>query len=419
MTSAYSTKVLELVAKEVSGYFTGTDIVKVLEDFGMEREVIQYPNTKWWTINEAFKYIKQNYKNPDDDISKLIMKFLDPLQHNLNMEVSERLANRVEAFLNYDNFYIINTGKEYLVLSSKEMDEMHSPPVEAIEQEENNKKSDEEKIKKDTELIRKLRDTHQSYMDVVELFCQDTKKPTKELNEAYLFLTTNIESIIKKLDLKYHHIFFYKPFKKDLYTAEIEWNGTGNLEDIKFNPRLSWDAVRPNLHSTHSRICELLRLSEITEKMSDEEKCLEQIKALISEKRALKPSAKIDDVKKIEVLHKYESQKAPQKLLKNSTIRFDDTIPAIFVDEIEVSLPAYGKEHYFCRAIWKRRKNEAIDWSIIYDEMGDKDTSLVLDKENWRYIYDAKNAVNKRIREVVGASEDLFQWKDKTVKRLY
>lgn len=419
-SSKYSSKVLELVAKEISGYFTGTEIVKLLEEFGLKRDVIQYPNTKWWTINEAFKYIQQNYEDPDGHISKLIMDFLHPLQHNLNNETSEKLADKVEKYLKYDNFYVENTGKEYIIFSSDEMEEIHSIPEEVIEQEEDDKKKDEEKIKKNAELIKTLRDNHQSLMDVVEIFCQNSKKPTKELNDAYLFLVKKIENIIKQLDLKHYQIYFYKPFKKDIYTAEYEWNGDGSIfSPIKLTPKLSWDAVRPHMYETHSKISEIYRMTEETEEMSDDEKRLEQINALISEKRTIKTTPKTDGVKKMEILHKYEDKKTPKKTLKNSVVRFDDTIPAIFVDEVEIPLPEYGKEHYFCRAVWKRKANEAVDWSKVYNEMEGKSSDFIPDKNLWRYVYDAKNDVNKRVKDITGTTENLFDWNDKTIKRLY
>ncbi len=411
---------LELVAKEISGYFTGNEIVKILESFGLKRDVIQYPNTKWWTVNEAFKYIQQNYEKSDDSISKLMMDFLHPLQHNLNSETAEKLADKVGQYLKYDNFYIENTGKEYLIFSSEEKGEMFSIPKEVIERENDEKKADEERIKHNAILIKALRDNHQSLMDVVEIFCQNNKKPTKELNDAYLFLVKKIENILKQLDLKHYQIYFYKPFKKDIYTAEFEWNGDGSVfSPIKLNPRLSWDAVRPHMYETHSKISEVYRMTEETEEMTDDEKRLEQINALISEKRTVKVSPKNDEVKRMEILHKYEDRKSPKKTLKNSVVRFDDTIPAIFVDEVEIPLPEYGKEHYFCRAVWKRKVNEATDWSRIYNDMDGKDADFLPDKKLWRYVYDAVNDVNKRVKDIAGTTENLFVWNEKTIKRLY
>jgi hypothetical protein len=313
--SKYSSKVLELVARETSGYFTGNEIVKILEEFGLKRDVIQYPNTKWWTINEAFRYIKENYEDPDGHISKLIMDFLHPLQHNLNSETSERLANKVKEYLKYDNFYIENTGKKYLVISSDEMEEIYSIPEEVIEQEKDEKKADDETIKEETELIKTLRDNHQLLMDVVEIFCQNTKKPTKELNDSYLFLSDKIEKILQELNFRHYKIFLYKPFQTNLYSAETEWDRSDEWGNIIYNaPILSWDTIRPSLYKVHSEIIEILNLSEEDKGMVDEEKRIQEIITFVSQKRIQKENGE----KKVhDKTMKIEISKMPELNIKN------------------------------------------------------------------------------------------------------
>ena len=113
-----------------------------------------------------------------------------------------------------------------MVCSEKEREEMHSSSPEFEEQERQNKKDDEEKIKQSTETIKELRDTHQAYIDILEIFCGDPRKPTKELNDAYIFLSNTIEKTIKQLGIKTYpyQIFFYKPFTNNLYSADSEWN---------------------------------------------------------------------------------------------------------------------------------------------------------------------------------------------------
>jgi hypothetical protein len=303
--SVYSYKVLELIAKEVGGYFTGYEIVKILEKMGIPREKIQYPNTKWWTINEAFKYIKETDTDPENTISKLIMDFLHPLNHNLNEESAGKLADKLQKYLKYDNFYIEDTGSEYLVLSDEEMEEMHAHSPEEEERSDKDRKLYEKKIKESGDIIKELRDSHQMYMDIVEIFCQNIKKPTKDLNDAYLFLSKNIEDAVNNLSFKHFKLPFYKPFKNDLYSAELEWNGTGNLSDLRLGPRLSWDVVRPSLYRMHSEIIKIQNLSERDTVLTDEEKRREEIIELISQKRVQKiPTNEI--VKKMEILHKYE-----------------------------------------------------------------------------------------------------------------
>ncbi len=287
--SIYSSKVLELVARETANYFTGTEIVQILTDFGMAREHIQYPNTKWWTINEAFKYIKANHEKPEDSISKLIMDFLHPLSHNLNEESASSLANKVGKYLKYDNFSVQETGDDYSVFSDEEMSEMFSNTDEDIQKYEEDEKFKNEALKRHTGVIRKLRDSHQAYIDVIELFCRNPKRPTKELNDAYLFLSKKIESSIKEMNLNSYGVPFYKPFRNDLYSAEIEWNGTGRMDDIRLGPSLSWDAIRPSLYRSHSEILRVLAISEEGAEMTDDDKKLEEITNIISKARTPVP----------------------------------------------------------------------------------------------------------------------------------
>lgn len=300
--SIYSSKVLELVARETANYFTGTEIVQILTEFGMAREHIQYPNTKWWTINEAFKYIKANDKDPETSISKLIMDFLHPLNHNLAEEKASALAEKVEGYLKYDKFSVEYTGADYIIFSKEERDEMYSNTEEDIQKYEEDEKFKNEALKRDTEVIRKLRDSHQAYIDVIELFCRNPKRPTKELNDAYLFLSKKIENSIKELNLKSYGVPFYKPFRNDLYSAEIEWNGTGRIDDMRLGPSLSWDAIRPSLYRSHSEILRVLAISEEGAEMTDDDKKLEEITNIISKARTPIPRPIIKaPVHKIEI----------------------------------------------------------------------------------------------------------------------
>jgi hypothetical protein len=94
---------------------------------------------------------------------------------------------------------------------------------------------------------------------------------------------------IGKLNLQTHDTGIYVPFKGDLYTAEIEWNGSGAIDDIKLGPKLSWDAIRPSLYRVHSQITKLFNIAVGDSKMTEDEKTLENIRTLISEKRYPKP----------------------------------------------------------------------------------------------------------------------------------
>jgi len=356
-TSTYSSKVLELVAREVANYFTGTEIVQMLTEFGMAREHIQYPNTKWWTINEAFKYIKANHEDPETSISKLIMDFIHPLSHNLDEEKAEALADKVGKYLKYDNFKVQWTGDDYLIFSQEDLDGFHEQDEEMIAKYEEDEKIKDGILKQHTEVIKKLRDSHQAYIDVIELFCRNPKKPTKELNDAYLFLSKKLENTIKELNLKSFGVGFYKPFNNDLYSAEIEWNGTGRFDDLRLTPQLSWDAIRPSLYRAHSEIVRVLAISEGDMEMTDDDKKLEEITSFISQARTPTPPPRPPvkaPVHRIEITNpELVFRNAEEKVITKGKKRvypphFKSTdwskITIRFIDERNVIIQADGKQ---------------------------------------------------------------------------
>jgi hypothetical protein len=107
--------------------------------------------------------------------------------------------------------------------------------------------------------------------------------------------------------------------------------------------------------------------------------------------------------------------------LSDNSISFDDDKAKIIIGKKECQLPAYKNEHYFCRAIFQHPVNEFVDWSIIFENM-DKTLNSGNKKDSTkdkRSIQDAMYAINKRIKGVVNTDDDLFAWKDKSVKRNY
>lgn len=104
-------------------------------------------------------------------------------------------------------------------------------------------------------------------------------------------------------------MFLYRPFKNDLYSAEVEWNGDGLSNNLKAGPRLSWDAIRPSLYRCHSGINKVLTISEEGIEMSGDDKMLEEINTMISQKRESRTVVPKEPVKKLEILHKHAVEK--------------------------------------------------------------------------------------------------------------
>jgi len=318
--------VIELVAQVFNNNLSGSEIRKIITPFLNKNKLISkepfikgyiddlFEEKNWlFNLEKVFDFIKRKDEDADKTIAGIIEKLLHPLNYKADEEKVENIAQSVGRYLEYDKFYIQNVGKEYLVLSDQEMSEMHSFP-EFEEKERKGKKDDEEKIKQNKEILKTLRDTHQSFIDILEIFCRDTKKPTKELNNAYVFLSNKIKKDIEKVGLKtlYYGIYFYKPFENDLYSAETEWN--------KQAKKLSWDEIRPALYKTHSSVTKLLNMSEEDMIMTDEEKKLEDITKLISEKRTEK---EVSAKNKTEKTLKIEISKMPDlnvRSVENNTV---------------------------------------------------------------------------------------------------
>lgn len=428
--STYSEKVIDLVAKEFCAVLSCSDIQKTITPIIKKNTVLfnqeiikEYLSDSiempFYDFNDVLQVIRKKDEEADETISTIIAELLHPLNYSADENKASILANKIKKYLKYDDFYIEKIGNRYWVCPNKPLEDYQIDSQEFTEKEKNYEIRDNRKIKDKKDLVKGLRDNHQAYMDIVEIFCRDPKKPTKELNDAYGFLSKKIQKTIDELDLQYYKLSLYKPFTNDLYTAEIEWNGSGKVGDIRLGPSLSWDAIRPSLYEAHSNMVRICNIAEESSQMTGDEKNLEAINNLISQKRTQEKATGKNKVKELKLFHIYESKKEIKKTLTNSVVKFDDTVPAIFVDEVEIPLPAYGKEHYFCRAMWKRKLNEAIDWSEIYNDMESKGVDFIPDKELWRYVYDAKNDVNKRIKDITGTTEKLFDWNSKTVKRLY
>jgi hypothetical protein len=78
-------------------------------------------------------------------------------------------------------------------------------------------------------------------------------------------------------------------------------------------------------------------------------------------------------------------------------------------------IPPAQNEHSFCRAMFQRRINEFVDWSLIHDEMMGADTITDYEKAR-RMVYDTYLAINERVEKDLGI-QSLFVWRRKMIKR--
>jgi len=361
--SDYSEKVIELVSNEFTKTFSNWTIRKIAEPIVKETAVYTQKNvigyfedffdeTPFYTFEDVLQALRKKDPEAHKTISRIISSLLHPLNFDADESKSAKLAEKIGKYLKYDKLHIQDIGNgDYEVFSEEELGEISAPPVSEIEQEEIEKIQDTEKLKQNKELIKKIRDTHQLYMDTIEIFCQNPKKPTADLNDAYLFLSDKIEKMLEKLNLEHYEISLYRPFNTDLYSAEIEWNGNGDVMDFRIGPKLSWDAIRPTLYKVHSDITKILNLSEEDKEMTNEEKRIEEITTLISQKRIQKENGE----KKVhDKTMKIEISKMPELNIKN----VDDT--SIVKGKKKIALPK------FSATAWGKVQIRFIDENNVY-----------------------------------------------------
>lgn len=432
--SSYSEKVIELVAREFGSHLSQYEIRKVITPI-LQKDVVlrnqtaiegyledlfdEYP---FYTFEDTLQDIRKKDKNADETISKIISALLHPLNHNADDKKTDEIADKIEKYLKYDNFSIDRLEDEYFVYPSGQFE---LPEEVAFDGEQSDILHDLEVAHTKKELIEKLREYHQAYMSILELFCKDITRPTKELNNSYLFLRDKIDDIVRDLSLRHYLINPCQQFKGDLYSAEIEWNGDPKKQMIVLGPVLSWDAIRPSLYSTHSIITKLCSFGDEESEVIDiDEKQFEKITNLISQHRTSKIEPQKDGVLKLEILNKYEkTSEKPKIKLSDYEVSFDDETAQLHIDDFEVvSFPSHKNEHYVMRKLFSQRKNEAVDWQEVYEAMTSS-KSETTDKEEvkkqQKSVKDAVSAINTRVKEVCNTESDLLLWETKCIKRLY
>lgn len=99
---------------------------------------------------------------------------------------------------------------------------------------------------------------------------------------------------------------------------------------------------------------------------------------------------------------------------------FVDHEATLMLGDAVAQLPPMKNEHCFCRAMFKYRINEPVDWSLPYEEMAggniDGAYNPLQNAKARRMVYDTTKSLNSRAKEHLGIDE-LFSWQGKTIKR--
>jgi len=102
-------KSLELIAKEIGNLETGTNLINFLTDCGVDKKLIEYPQTKWRMVYDVFMALATS-PNPkkQEILFKIIEEASHPLMHNGDEEVAKKYEDKFNKLLKYDGFTLKN-----------------------------------------------------------------------------------------------------------------------------------------------------------------------------------------------------------------------------------------------------------------------------------------------------------------------
>lgn len=111
--SAYKTPViklrtLELISQEIGSMGTGSDIINLLVNCGVDRSLINYPQTKWRMVYEVLQSLSLSI-NPTDHklLFYIIEEAVHPLMHGGNETNAKQYVEKFNNLLKYDGLVII------------------------------------------------------------------------------------------------------------------------------------------------------------------------------------------------------------------------------------------------------------------------------------------------------------------------
>jgi hypothetical protein len=102
--------------------------------------------------------------------------------------------------------------------------------------------------------------------------------------------------------------------------------------------------------------------------------------------------------------------------LGSRKISFDNACAIIKFGKQEIKLPQDRNEHCLCRVMFKIKVKTSPHWDTVYKKaMGQDPTGA--DGQEWRKLYDAMTTVNNRIKTAFHTDDNLFTWRDSSIKR--
>ncbi len=100
-------KTLELISQKIANLDTGNSLVNFLVGCGVDKKMIEYPQTKWRMINSVLVALATSSNSKDKKtLSKIIEESCHPLMHSGNKISSQLMTDKFNGLLEYDNFMI-------------------------------------------------------------------------------------------------------------------------------------------------------------------------------------------------------------------------------------------------------------------------------------------------------------------------
>lgn len=106
--------------------------------------------------------------------------------------------------------------------------------------------------------------------------------------------------------------------------------------------------------------------------------------------------------------------------LQDKSISFDNETGILKIGDKNCQLPPFKKEHFFCGKMFSFRKEEPVDWSLVYQEMRERDPVDFKGEETAKAkkaVEDAMYSINRRVREIMKTEDDLFSSKNLAIRR--
>jgi len=298
--NVYTDRVLRALSNVIYERFDEEEILQVLADLDIDPEDFNYhsgPNNSLLVFLTEIKKgtVRLNELLDERHISKIVESFLDPIlwesdaYHEIFYKKIERILSKTDLSLakeknkhvyifDEDGYFSWKANLQYQDYYERDYSHQNQEVVQAAIQKE---KQDYEisSLKGKEEEIKNLMEWHQHYMDVLEIFCKDIRKPTVDLNKSFLYLRDVLRSGVANLNVHQLITAPYAPFTGDLFSAEKQWN----LENADV---LTWDVLRPELNHFHGRLSYLYQHSRTNTGSQDVSVVLPQIMTIIEKHRS-------------------------------------------------------------------------------------------------------------------------------------